>query len=131
LRKSRFKNLPTDDFGIWSIKIISSGNHHLANCGSKYFSNASFVIFSPSLRTTQAIGRSCHLGSSLAITAASKTDGCAIKAFSKSTDEIHSPPLLIKSPVRSTILDRKSTRLNSSHVSISYAVFCLKKKNDK
>src|SRR5207249_10004072 len=27
--------------------------------------------------------------------------------------------------------DRKSTRLNSSHVSISYAVFCLKKKNVK
>src|SRR5699024_12347445 len=27
-----------------------------------------------------------------------------------------------------TDLDRKSTRLNSSHVSISYAVFCLKKK---
>src|SRR5438874_7949391 len=26
-------------------------------------------------------------------------------------------------------LDRKSTRLNSSHVEISYAVFCLKKKN--
>src|SRR5438067_8434699 len=26
-------------------------------------------------------------------------------------------------------LDRKSTRLNSSHVSSSYAVFCLKKKN--
>src|SRR5690349_24315472 len=26
------------------------------------------------------------------------------------------------------ILDRKSTRLNSSHVEISYAVFCLKKK---
>src|SRR5207249_9716963 len=29
------------------------------------------------------------------------------------------------------IRDRKSTRLNSSHVSISYAVFCLKRKNDK
>src|SRR5207249_6698834 len=28
-------------------------------------------------------------------------------------------------------LDRKSTRLNSSHVSISYAVFCLKKKKKK
>src|SRR5438874_9764455 len=27
-----------------------------------------------------------------------------------------------------TIIDRKSTRLNSSHVEISYAVFCLKKK---
>src|SRR2546426_5251178 len=38
---------------------------------------------------------------------------------------------------RSTLLtafgidrDRKSTRLNSSHLVISYAVFCLKKKND-
>src|SRR6266702_4919651 len=30
-----------------------------------------------------------------------------------------------------TITDRKSTRLNSSHVAISYAVFCLKKKKKK
>src|SRR5207253_9973538 len=30
-----------------------------------------------------------------------------------------------------TIIDRKSTRLNSSHVAISYAVFCLKKKKKK
>src|SRR3712207_6984820 len=28
-------------------------------------------------------------------------------------------------------LDRKSTRLNSSHANISYAVFCLKKKKDR
>src|ERR1035438_10576006 len=28
-----------------------------------------------------------------------------------------------------TLRDRKSTRLNSSHLGISYAVFCLKKKN--
>src|SRR5437899_11268584 len=28
-----------------------------------------------------------------------------------------------------TLTDRKSTRLNSSHLGISYAVFCLKKKN--
>src|SRR5437660_6638838 len=28
-------------------------------------------------------------------------------------------------------LDRKSTRLNSSHVAISYAVFCLKKKTKR
>src|SRR4051812_49948611 len=34
-------------------------------------------------------------------------------------------PLIRASPVRR---DRKSTRLNSSHMSISYAVFCLKKK---
>src|SRR3712207_9590084 len=31
-------------------------------------------------------------------------------------------------PVRIVDLDRKSTRLNSSHANISYAVFCLKKK---
>src|SRR5690606_15255816 len=30
-----------------------------------------------------------------------------------------------------TGVDRKSTRLNSSHVKISYAVFCLKKKKDR
>src|SRR5690625_5953468 len=30
-----------------------------------------------------------------------------------------------------TSIDRKSTRLNSSHVAISYAVFCLKKKKNK
>src|SRR3712207_8331544 len=30
-----------------------------------------------------------------------------------------------------TTLDRKSTRLNSSHANISYAVFCLKKKKRK
>src|SRR5699024_11369199 len=39
-------------------------------------------------------------------------------------------PLLTESLLFSLpVGDRKSTRLNSSHVSISYAVFCLKKKN--
>src|SRR5215510_1558242 len=33
-------------------------------------------------------------------------------------------------PFRAIRVDRKSTRLNSSHVAISYAVFCLKKKNN-
>src|SRR2546430_3144421 len=44
------------------------------------------------------------------------------------------PVLLIKVPdlfvgLVESLLDRKSTRLNSSHSQISYAVFCLKKKN--
>src|SRR5437867_6975428 len=34
----------------------------------------------------------------------------------------------IKNPAKGSIGDRKSTRLNSSHRTISYAVFCLKKK---
>src|SRR3712207_8493758 len=33
--------------------------------------------------------------------------------------------------VGDAVLDRKSTRLNSSHANISYAVFCLKKKKKK
>src|SRR5690606_40135873 len=34
----------------------------------------------------------------------------------------------LRQPALARTLDRKSTRLNSSHVKISYAVFCLKKK---
>src|SRR5207253_11091937 len=37
-------------------------------------------------------------------------------------------PASIRSDPRGFRQDRKSTRLNSSHVAISYAVFCLKKK---
>src|SRR5207249_9493707 len=41
-----------------------------------------------------------------------------------------SPPPVVSTwyAVKASWRDRKSTRLNSSHVSISYAVFCLKKK---
>src|SRR5207249_10121922 len=41
---------------------------------------------------------------------------------SEKANHIRTPELVCK-----TMSDRKSTRLNSSHVSISYAVFCLKK----
>src|SRR3712207_7235821 len=37
-------------------------------------------------------------------------------------------PMLTIGLVQGAALDRKSTRLNSSHANISYAVFCLKKK---
>src|SRR5689334_8045339 len=41
--------------------------------------------------------------------------------------------LLVEISAREQVveIDRKSTRLNSSHSSISYAVFCLKKKKNK
>src|SRR5258708_26199460 len=37
----------------------------------------------------------------------------------------------IETLIRDAVADRKSTRLNSSHQIISYAVFCLKKKKKK
>src|SRR5699024_11769351 len=40
----------------------------------------------------------------------------------------HRHPSVTKAVKNQVDRDRKSTRLNSSHVSISYAVFCLKKK---
>src|SRR5262245_63036163 len=47
-------------------------------------------------------------------------------------DAAHRPPLraarAARQPGRALERDRKSTRLNSSHLGISYAVFCLKKK---
>src|SRR5690242_21470485 len=57
-------------------------------------------------------------------------DGLAFR-HSVSADRLWRPWRLPGELVRwlfSWFLDRKSTRLNSSHMSISYAVFCLKKK---
>src|SRR5690606_41420994 len=42
-----------------------------------------------------------------------------------------SPESIQKMGIKDIARDRKSTRLNSSHVKISYAVFCLKKKKQK
>src|SRR5690606_41988004 len=47
---------------------------------------------------------------------------------SSETDPMSSSGSVMMPPTPSRARDRKSTRLNSSHVKISYAVFCLKKK---
>src|SRR2546426_9326166 len=65
--------------------------------------------------------RSCTEGPMIAIHAASH------RIDSKATTN---PDAAAPDRLRSRkTLDRKSTRLNSSHLVISYAVFCLKKKN--
>src|SRR5699024_12216569 len=48
---------------------------------------------------------------------------CAVKSMRSMEETFNEQPCI-------DTLDRKSTRLNSSHVSISYAVFCLKKKKE-
>src|SRR5699024_11765845 len=46
-------------------------------------------------------------------------------------DEEYMKQIITLMKDRVSKVDRKSTRLNSSHVSISYAVFCLKKKKEE
>src|SRR2546430_10055852 len=53
--------------------------------------------------------------------------GSAVLAASASTNGLN----ILDSTYSLPAADRKSTRLNSSHSQISYAVFCLKKKKDK
>src|SRR5690606_40125444 len=52
----------------------------------------------------------------------------ANSAISKIEVDTYYKDTQIRSTTTKTGVDRKSTRLNSSHVKISYAVFCLKKK---
>src|SRR5207302_6503543 len=51
----------------------------------------------------------------------------------KNDDAVEGVILMLRGEQTQNVLkaDRKSTRLNSSHVKISYAVFCLKKKKKK
>src|SRR3712207_7049809 len=46
-------------------------------------------------------------------------------------DGLEAVEALSRVPYAAVLIDRKSTRLNSSHANISYAVFCLKKKKKK
>src|SRR5207253_11179217 len=67
-------------------------------------------------------------------TAREELNAAAVQTISESQADLgtHSPSLQAVSAdrggMRAQVRDRKSTRLNSSHVAISYAVFCLKKK---
>src|SRR5256885_6925841 len=57
----------------------------------------------------------------MALGADDQADAALLSIFDAATGEL--------AVQRLRNLDRKSTRLNSSHLVISYAVFCLKKKN--
>src|SRR5690606_30395088 len=78
-------------------------------------------------RLLRTLARRAHLREPL-------TDLLVRKALGRHDEEVD--PLLVRAEQQflhallgEFLRDRKSTRLNSSHVKISYAVFCLKKKN--
>ncbi|CAM5634386.1 hypothetical protein SPURM210S_01328 [Streptomyces purpurascens] len=103
LRSTFLSNLPTLVFGTASMTVQRSGSCHLAiwPSSARKARSVSKVAVAPSLRTTVARGRSPHFSSGTATTAASDTSGWAMSAFSRSTDEIHSPPDLMTSLARS------------------------------
>src|ERR1035438_4856159 len=76
----------------------------------------------------QAIARKCGVDPDCVVAAAgtSMANHLAMAALIDPGDEV-----LIEHPAYELLIDRKSTRLNSSHLGISYAVFCLKKKKYK
>src|SRR5437868_5417018 len=56
--------------------------------------------------------------------------GALTPGFAVDVHGVHLGDLYLEQFLDGVPEDRKSTRLNSSHVSISYAVFCLKKKTE-
>src|SRR5690554_7289473 len=69
-----------------------------------------------------------------AVSAATPSNGVTLVILVPIVFTILQPPLIVPKAIKKNDAngtqpqDRKSTRLNSSHVRISYAVFCLKKK---
>src|SRR2546430_13482283 len=71
-----------------------------------------------------ASNRSVTIPSSQRVFVSGHPDGAVQSPVTSHGVGTHLPPVQ-----RNASADRKSTRLNSSHSQISYAVFCLKKKN--
>src|SRR5690242_17907128 len=73
-------------------------------------------------------------GIRVAIVTGRVSDSVRLRAAELEIEDVAQDAYARKLPALNRILarqDRKSTRLNSSHMSISYAVFCLKKKKKK
>src|SRR5687768_17751086 len=80
----------------------------------------------PSRRSSDLNDRP-YVASSFLSVAIARVFGSAMKGGSKDRPELAASALPFEIEI-ATVQDRKSTRLNSSHGYISYAVFCLKKK---
>src|SRR3712207_8806293 len=93
-----------------------------------------FFFFFNDTATTEIYTLSLH--DALPIYAAEKRKSKRPKAEKKrreaeNPEKIKTKAKIKRKATRRRRSDRKSTRLNSSHANISYAVFCLKKKNQQ
>src|SRR5437773_9702384 len=90
----------------------------MANDSPAYDVGAFRFFFFKDTATTEIYTLSLH--DALPICREARGSG---REWQRSRSQARSPPIS-----SSSTTDRKSTRLNSSHITISYAVFCLKKK---
>src|SRR5439155_25548546 len=103
---------------------VSIAPHHILFCLLSSYSSPRHLHSFPTRRSSDLSELDFQLrpSATIACTCWSVADGVG---SALSSIELPSPsPRSGQSP----LVDRKSTRLNSSHVAISYAVFCLKKK---
>src|SRR3712207_7651873 len=85
-----------------------------------------FFVFFNDTATTEIYTLSLH--DALPISTASRPTGPRREYGTSSCERASTEIVSSCTPPRRRSRDRKSTRLNSSHANISYAVFCLKKK---
>src|SRR5690625_5869669 len=81
-------------------------------------------------RSARRVARTCASGSPTPPSSCTTTSALRLARGAIASTTASSEADQEEIPTRSllAVVDRKSTRLNSSHVAISYAVFCLKKK---
>ena len=94
-------NLPTLVLGTSSMNAHRSGTCQCAILAARKSCSTAASTVASGTRTTVASGRSPHFGSGTPTTEASMTSGWAMRAFSRSTELIHSPPDLMTSLARS------------------------------
>src|SRR3712207_9488764 len=95
-----------------------------------------YFFFFNDTATTEIYTLSLHDALPICQTSPRSAEGFKTKSTPQGSIETTLAPLEIALSAGATFVaqsfsDRKSTRLNSSHANISYAVFCLKKKKNK
>src|SRR5207249_7436589 len=129
----------------WGITVSPSGTLFVADNGAGVatayvqdgtpapsFGNPLVITIPPSASNTDGANPTGTVWNNTSVFKVSNgTNSLPAKLIFVSEDGMISgwnPNLSNTQAFQAEIIDRKSTRLNSSHVSISYAVFCLKKK---
>src|SRR5688500_19988102 len=89
----------------------------------------SLLAFIHATRTTELYTLSLHDALPISIASVRRRRGTWVTRTAHASTKNNAATSFVAVPGWSRAKDRKSIRLNSSHLVISYAVFCLKKKN--